>query len=95
MTPSAVMRVPAWLDRVVFARRLLLLEGVSRVIRDAEIGASDWRVEVRLRPVNYCCRLPVWSDHSFAAAVLGGTVATSQQIIPPASPYRLSDLHLV
>ena len=62
-TPLAPMRGASLARPVVFAPILRaglgLLEGMLRVIPDAEIGHIGlYRDEVTLRPVNYYCRLP-------------------------------------
>ncbi|PYL47079.1 MAG: uracil phosphoribosyltransferase [Verrucomicrobia bacterium] len=62
-TPLAAMRGAGLARPVVFAPILRaglgLLEGMLRVMPDAEIGHIGlYRDEVTLRPVNYYCRLP-------------------------------------
>jgi len=62
-TPLAAMRGACLVRPVVFAPILRaglgLLEGMLRVMPDAEIGHIGlYRDEVTLRPVNYYCRLP-------------------------------------
>ena len=62
-TPLAAMRGASLARPVVFAPILRaglgLLEGMLRVMPDAEIGHIGlYRDEVTLRPVNYYCRLP-------------------------------------
>ena len=62
-TPLAAMRGASLAQPVVFAPILRaglgLLEGMLRVIPDAEIGHIGlYRDEETLRPVNYYCRLP-------------------------------------
>jgi uracil phosphoribosyltransferase len=62
-TPLAPMRGATLARPVVFAPILRaglgLLEGMLRVMPDAEIGHIGlYRDEVTLRPVNYYCRLP-------------------------------------
>jgi len=62
-TPLAPMTATTLAQRVVFVPILRaglgLLEGMLRVIPEAEVGHIGlYRDEVTLRPVNYYCRLP-------------------------------------